>query len=164
MDTNSLPDYKYTPLYVRFWRHVKKTDTCWLWTGATSDSGHGVLNCKSRTHRAHRVSMMLHFGPVPDDAMVCHTCDVPNCVNPDHLYLGTALTNSRDCWSRGRGDRVKRPRGERHGNAKINADIVRDIRRLRAEGVLLREIADKHDISTQTAWRIAQRTAWKHVD
>jgi hypothetical protein len=168
MTTHTYGTYRYTPLYVRFWNNVRKTDTCWLWTGATTKFGHGVVICKGTkrrgaTQKAHRISWLLHFGPVPDGMFVCHTCDVPACVNPDHLYVGTAKDNTRDCLVRGRIDRVKRPRGEKHGNSKLNADIVRDIRARREQGETLRAIAERHNTPIANVCQIVKRRAWAHV-
>lgn len=69
---------------------------CWLWTGAFLASGYGVL-------KAHRASVLLHHGPFDDALWVLHKCDTPACVNPDHLFLGTALDNARDRVRKGRG-------------------------------------------------------------
>lgn len=168
MKTQTYADYKYTPLYVRFWNHVEKTDSCWLWTGAKTAFGHGVVMCKGtkrrgKVQKAHRVSWLLHFGPIEDGLFVCHTCDVPNCINPDHLYLGTSADNTRDCLERGRIDRVKRPRGEKHGNSKLTTDIVRDIRARREQGETLKSIALRHNTPVSNVWQIVHRKLWAHV-
>src|SRR5262245_2091017 len=66
-----------------FWTHVQKTDGCWLWTGAVDKDGYG--KCLT-AEKAHRFSWKLHYGPIADGLMVCHHCDTPPCVRPDHLF------------------------------------------------------------------------------
>lgn len=90
----------------RFWEKVKKTPSCWLWTGAHKDGRwpYGVLGGgASRVPKlAHRVSWELHHGPIPDGMNVLHKCDNPPCVRPDHLFLGTLSDNTQDMVAKGR--------------------------------------------------------------
>ena len=89
----------------RFWEKVKKTEHCWLWIGATTVFGYGHicvdgLRLKGLTHR---ISWEWSHGPIPSGMSVLHHCDVPACVNPAHLFLGTQGDNLRDCIQKGRG-------------------------------------------------------------
>jgi hypothetical protein len=75
---------------------------CWLWLGSVSSGGYGQLKIGGKLHRAHRLAWIVFRGPIPAGMMVCHRCDVPLCVNPDHLFVGTARDNFRDCLAKGR--------------------------------------------------------------
>lgn len=112
-----------TPLTERFWPRVEKTATCWLWRGAIDPRGYGRIGLGGREDGVgltHRVAWELTHGPIPDDTCVLHYCDVPTCVNPDHLYLGDRITNNADMREKGR-----HAHGENHKNARLSdADIV----------------------------------------
>ena len=86
----------------RFWAKVQKTETCWLWVAGTDRDGYGQFLVGRLPHRAHRISWALYHGTVPDGAHVLHTCDIPRCVNPAHLFLGDQAINMRDRSEKGR--------------------------------------------------------------
>jgi hypothetical protein len=79
---------------------------CWLWTGDVDKGGYGRLSYYSEGKRvfirAHRASFLVFKGDIPAGHFICHKCDVPGCVNPDHLFAGTALENTRDMIAKGR--------------------------------------------------------------
>lgn len=79
----------------RFWAKVDKTDTCWLWTGATARNGYGQVGIDGRTRSAHRVSYEALVGPIPDGLVIDHLCRVRHCVNPDHMEPVTSGENTR---------------------------------------------------------------------
>jgi len=74
-----------------FWTKVSDIGTkgCWMWKGRTGRGGYGYFTYGPKTYRAHRLSWLITRGEIPEDIFVCHRCDVPACVNPDHLFLGT---------------------------------------------------------------------------
>src|SRR6266853_3758788 len=88
----------------RFWEKVDTTGDCWLWTASKTEFGYGQFGTArgKPSTTAHRVSWELHFGPIPDGMFVCHHCDTPPCVKPDHLFLGTHEQNQLDMLLKGR--------------------------------------------------------------
>lgn len=162
----------------RLLRRVTKTETCWLWTGCTAPYGYGKLldgTPEQRTRYAHCIAYELFIGPIPDGMLVCHTCDVRNCVNPAHLFLGTHADNSADMKAKGRaatGRRSgaythpeRRMRGEGHPNTPLTEKNVREIRaRYAAGNVSQQTLADKYGVCRPTISNVIRRVTWGHVD
>jgi hypothetical protein len=89
--------------FTRFWSKVHKAEHgCWLWTASFRIGGYGNFMFRGKPHKAHRVSWILTHGEIPDGALVCHSCDTPACVRPDHLFLGTHQDNMQDMNAKGR--------------------------------------------------------------
>ncbi len=89
----------------RLLKNTEKTDTCWLWLGYKRCNGYGALKVdapKNKIEYAHRIAYKLWKGSIPDHLDVCHSCDVRNCINPDHLWVGTHQENMNDAFSKGR--------------------------------------------------------------
>ena len=107
-----------------FSRFVDKSGDCWLWTGTRHPKGYGLYFHHGQ-HRAHRWAWSEVNGPIPEGLSVCHHCDNPRCVRPDHLFLGTHGDNNRDRAAKGRS-----AKGEQSGTAKLTEAAVAEIRRL----------------------------------
>jgi hypothetical protein len=147
------------PLETRFWKYVNKTSACWLWTGGVTGAGYGALNTSRGSHEprrqvlVHRLSYELARGPIPDGLFICHTCDTPRCVNPEHLYAGTQSQNIFDS--------VKRRRFA--GHRKLTDGQVRQIRQRFDGGEPVTQIALDVGCSRQTVKEIGARHAWCHT-
>lgn len=124
---------------------------CILWLGSCMPFGHGRMRWDGRLHLTHRLAWMAHRGEIPEGIMVCHKCDVPSCINPNHLFLGTNADNILDMYAKGR--RVM-TRGEKGPNAKLSDDQVRAIR---ADPRRQKLIAADFSICTQTVSSIKTR-------
>lgn len=113
---------------------VEPNTGCWLWTMCVDKDGYGIFQEKTRTTvKAHRFSWKVHRGDVAKGTFICHKCDTPSCVNPEHLFLGTALENNRDCAVKKRTHNQKKthcPNGHRYDSANtyIYASGYRDCR------------------------------------
>lgn len=143
-------------LEAKFLSKVEKSDGCWLWRGSIpkSGDGYGWFSLGPRSERAHRVAHRLFMGPIPAGKLVCHTCDNRICVNPGHLFIGSAADNNKDRARKGRSSRHPQPR-------KINFEIAQ---RIRAEyaigGRLQREIGAGYGISQAVVSKIILGKTW----
>lgn len=133
---------------------------CWLWTGAISSRQYGQFWVAGRTVGAHRFALSVRLGhPLPDNMDACHRCDNPPCVNPDHLFPGTAQDNMADCKRKGR---IAKACGELNGRTKLTDSDVMAIRSRGTGMKTHREIAKDYGVARATVTRVllhARRTA-----
>jgi len=177
----------------RFWENVDKNgpimphvDTrCWIWTGANTQ-GYGVIRAEGPSRsmiRAHRLSYEIHCDSIPDKRQVCHKCDNPPCVNPEHLFIGTHADNAKDKVNKGRSRKGQSTsawvvrgnqhhtrripgiqKGELNNNAKLTSEQVISIRQRYSHGsIYQRELAEEFGVTQTLIGRIVRRVCWKHL-
>lgn len=137
-------------------KYVISKKGCWEWTGYCDKDGYPKIGDKCLG--AHRYSYERFKGKIPEGMLVCHSCDNPSCVNPEHLWLGSHNDNAQD--------KVQKKRqaiGEKIGNAKLTEYEVKEIRKLSEEGMTQNEIGKKFNISQAVISKIVLKEAWKHV-
>lgn len=147
------------PMVDRIMAKVVHSGDCWLYTGSDNGKGYGITSDDRRRPRyVHRVMYEHAVGPIPPGVEVCHTCDVRNCVRPDHLFLGTHRQNIEDCVSKGR-----HARGEKTAGRKLTEAAVRDIRLRAAAGEQHQALGAEYGVDRRTIGGIVRRQHWRHV-
>lgn len=153
--------------------NIKKTDShCWEWQKATVGPSnkfkYGIIKIHTEKRKvlAHRLSYEIFKGKFDPDLFVCHHCDNPLCINPEHLFLGTNLDNSQDSIKKGRQFPIRSVahlrKGISHGG-KLCPDDVKEIRKLRSEGIRRKVIAEKYGITPEHVWLIVTKKSWSHI-
>jgi len=174
-----------------FWSRVEKLGTeagCWIWTGSSRNFGYGEQRINNRSYAAHRLSWMMHYGPIPDVLCVLHRCDTTACMRPDHLLLGTQKDNVGDMMKKGRGSVGERhsavlrrvaqrgemhcfkrhpewiPRGEGQGRSKLTESDVLSIRsRYAMGGISQAKLGKEYGVTQGCVGSIILRKHWIHI-
>ena len=148
----------------RFWSKADRlTEGCWSWRASRDQYGYGRFNIDQVIHKAHRVAWEKAYGPIPVGKCVCHRCDNPSCVRPDHLFLASQAENIVDCNAKGRatGGRMD---GELNPSSKLTVAQVLDICRDRFErAATLQAIANHYGVTLQAIHLIVSGKKWRSV-
>jgi hypothetical protein len=147
----------------RFWDKVSipPEGGCWTWTARKDRAGYGEFRLDG-TKKAHRVSFSIANPEVEIAGLcVCHHCDNPACVNPDHLFVGTHADNVADKVRKGRG-RFKPHIGMKNGSAKLHDNTIRRIRMV-AGFVRQTVLANALGVSQTVISNIIIRKTWSHI-
>lgn len=142
----------------RFWNFVDRSGDCWIWTGFRNKKGYGHFNfARGGAMTAHRFAYLDTFGEFDRSLQVCHKCDNPPCVNPNHLFLGTNSDNQIDSSKKGR---HCRPRGEKSTTAKLTWEDVEEIRHHWKYQKSQKAIGKQFGVSQSSIWRILHNLTW----
>lgn len=146
----------------RFWKKVKKTKECWLWTGGGTTNRwrikRGMIVFDKKGYLTNRLSWNIHFGKIDGVKLVLHKCDRPLCVRPNHLFLGNHGDNMRDMKKKGRA-----AKGEDGGRSILKLAQVLQIPKLINNDFTWQEIANKFGVAKCTIGAIIHKRNWKHV-
>lgn len=147
-------------------RYTITESGCWEWNDSTDSGGYGHLQVNKKYWKAHRYSYFLINGEFDWTLLVCHTCDNPPCVNPDHLFLGTHLDNNLDCVRKGRHRStypIRSNIGEINNRSKLKEYDVIEIRKRASSGEKLVSIAKDYSVTPETIGDVCRRKTWVHV-
>jgi len=140
----------------RFWRFVDRggANECWPWTGAKEKLGYGRFRVGGRSEYAHRVAYRLANGTIPSELVVRHKCDNPQCVNPNHLELGTQAENMADAISR---QRIP------HGDARSSKLTSKAVREILGTLTPAKVLAERYQVSVDYIFMIRRGERWAHM-
>ncbi|HEY1035575.1 MAG TPA: HNH endonuclease signature motif containing protein [Pseudoxanthomonas sp.] len=128
---------------------------CWLWLASVNGKGYGQIKVGDRQVGAHRYSWERHRGTIPAGMVVCHKCDTPSCVNPDHMFIGEHADNQFDKVAKDR-----QAKGEGNGQARLSEDAVRAILTSTESHAAL---ARHYGVGASTIKRVRNGETWRYL-
>ncbi len=149
----------------RFWSKIKVCgpEQCWLWTAHRQRRGYGTLRLRRHMFLSHRVAYFISSCQDPGNLCVLHSCDVPACCNPNHLWTGTDADNNADMICKRRDRHTALP-GMRNGSSRLNDEQIRNIRKLHSSGAETQKLlAKRYGVARVTIWKIVHGLSWKHI-
>ncbi len=143
-----------------FWKKAKPNKSgCWIWQGCDLGKGYGGFWYKGKKYRAYRLAYEFAKGPIPKGKLICHSCDNPPCVNPEHLWAGTNKENLGDMKRKGR-----QAKGRDNGKVKLTIRQVKEIKAAEKKGKCNRALfARRFGVTENAIYSIAIGRTWKHV-
>ena len=162
MEMMVLKNNQYTTpnLIDKFKLYTKETNTnCIEWIAGKTKDGYGIVNYNGNSKLAHRVSYELFVDKIPKNMCVCHKCDNPSCVNPNHLFIGTHKDNMNDMKLKQRRKNVNC--NEKNGRAKLTIEKANKIRLEKSQGKTLKELALIFNVGISTISRVCRMENWK---
>lgn len=153
-----------TPIEQRLMRYVSKCAStgCWNWTGHKNSCGYGSITISGKSILAHRVSYQVFVEEIKEGYVICHKCDNPSCINPDHLFQGTLQDNQKDSFRKGRNPYFVR-RGNNHRFSKLKESDIPVIREQLCLGVSPTKIAKVYGVDDTTIFSIKNRKTWRWI-
>lgn len=164
---------KHDPIEKRLWESVKiDANGCWNWQKFRCPKGYGRISYNGKGWQAHRVAYVLTHGvELTETDFICHTCDNPPCINPDHLFLGNVKLNAEDMVKKGRNKNLYKAHGSNHVNSIFIESEVIEIRKignyLMSKGLRIGQASYRMSKSYlkhyKTIQSILERKSWKHI-
>lgn len=147
------------PVMKRFWSHVSRRakSLCWLWNGHTNKKGYGRFSIEGVLILVHRIAYKIGHQKEPGEHLVCHSCDVPRCCNPDHLFVGSDADNARDRDKKGRGRQLS---GEDHPSSRLTDSEIISIRESKES---VAHLAIKYGVTESAVQHVRRNRGWKHL-
>jgi len=149
-----MPRWTKTPKERLLSRIEKQDSGCWKWIGTKNKKGYGMMVYKGRIHASHRVSWQEFYGEIPEGMLICHKCDNPSCVNPDHLFVGSNQDNMDDMKQKGRASKSKDKQKSRR---KISREKELEIiERYKTSNVTQKSLANEFGIALNHVRRLTR--------